>query len=70
MNSSTVVPAPKTADCSPSRVTKGLKTVGGNMSAANLGLMVQGDRRDQYLFVPSTCLSNDFCWSCICPHTF
>lgn len=46
MNNNTVVTAPKTADCNPNRVTKGLKTVGGNMSAASLGMMVQGSKRD------------------------
>lgn len=61
MNNNTVVTAPKTADCNPNRVTKGLKTVGGNMSAASLGMMVQGDRRDEYLTVPKNCLSNEFC---------
>lgn len=42
MNNNTVVTVPKTADCNPNRVTKGLKTVGGNMSAANLSMMVHG----------------------------
>lgn len=43
MNSNTVVTAPKTADCNPNRVTKDLKTVGGNVSAANLGMKVHGE---------------------------
>lgn len=56
MNNNTVVTPPKTADCNPNRVTKGLKTVGDNMSAANLGMMVQRDRRNQYLAIPNNCL--------------
>lgn len=32
------------------------------MSVENLVVMVQGDRRDQYLTaVPDNCMSNEFC---------
>lgn len=61
MSSTAVMTAPKTADWNPRRVTKGFKTVGDNMSAANLSVMVQGDRRDQYLTVSNNCLPNEFC---------